>query len=140
MQNTCKKKNKLHRNFIKFRTKASEKQYKVYKNKLTVILRQAKRDYYNKRLLENKNDIKSTWKILNEVIANNPEPTSKPSFYINDSKVVLKNLKEVVNEFNSFFVNVGPNLTKTIKQHNNGQAEGGWNGKSNAIYISWRSE
>lgn len=82
------------RDFIKCRTKTSKKQYKVYKNKLTVILRQAKRDYYNKRLLENKNDIKSTWKILNEVIANNPVPISKPSFYINDSKVVLKKKHE----------------------------------------------
>ena len=114
--------------------RAQHKQYKIYRNKLTVILRQAKRDYYNKRLLENKNDNKSIWKILKEVIANNPEHTSKvSSFYINDSKVVLENLKEVVNEFKSCFVNVGPNLTKTIKQHNNGQAEGGWDGESKVL-------
>lgn len=42
-------------------------------------------------------------------------------------------MKEVVNEFNSVFVNVGLNLAKTIKQHNNGQVEGGWNGESKVL-------
>lgn len=39
----CKKKNKLYRNFIKYRTIYAERQYKVYKNKLTSIMRQAKK-------------------------------------------------------------------------------------------------
>lgn len=49
-------------------------------------------------------------------------------------------MKEVVVEFNSFFVNVGPNLAKTIKQHNNGQAEGGWNGESEVLQSIFLGE
>ena len=39
----------------------------------------------------------------------------------------------MVNKFNSFFVNVGPNPAKTMRQHNNGQAEGGWYGESKVL-------
>lgn len=46
----------------------------------------------------------------------------------------------MVNEFNSFFVNVGLNLAKTIKQHNNGQAEGGWNGESKVFQSMFLGE
>lgn len=45
LQNACKKKNKLYRDFIKSRTEIVERKYKVYKNKLTNILRQAKKKY-----------------------------------------------------------------------------------------------
>ena len=110
LQNACKKKNNLYKDFIKCRTKAVEKQYKAYTNKLTVIMRQAKREYYNNMLKEKKNDIKGTWKILNNVIGNK-------SVYTDKNKVV-KNMNEVGHEFNYFFVNVGPNLAKTISKQN----------------------
>ena len=42
--NACKKKNKLYKDFIKYKTKAAERQYKVYKNKLTMIMRQVKKE------------------------------------------------------------------------------------------------
>ena len=64
LQSACKKtKKKLYRDWDRG-TKDAEKKYKVYKNKLTTIMRQAKKEYYN--LLEkNKNYIKRTWNILN---------------------------------------------------------------------------
>ena len=39
-----------------------------YKDKLTNILRVCEKDYYSKALQSFSNDIKKTWKILNEVI------------------------------------------------------------------------
>jgi len=36
LENACKKKNNLHKLFIKSKTKEAEK-YKLYKNKLTVV-------------------------------------------------------------------------------------------------------
>ncbi len=53
--------------------------YKVYKNKLTVIMRQTKKEYYNERLKENKGD-----------------------FFVKDDKVI-KNMTEVVNGGQFFF-------------------------------------
>lgn len=45
IQNACKKKNTLYRDFIRQRTKEAEHKYKKYKNKLTNILRASKKDY-----------------------------------------------------------------------------------------------
>lgn len=125
LQNACKKKNKLYRDFIKFRTKTAEKQYKVYKNKLTVIMRQAKKDYYNKRLQENKGDIKGSWKILNDILRNKPVFTNTSGYFTNDKNRILENMQDVVNEFNFFFVNVGPNLAKSIKKRDESQTKDG---------------
>ncbi len=41
-------------------------------------MRQAKNEYYAKQLKENKNNIKTTWTILNNVIKNNSQSTFFP--------------------------------------------------------------
>ena len=41
--------------------------YKRYKNKLTFLLRNAKKLYYEKKIEYAKTNMKDTWKILNEV-------------------------------------------------------------------------
>lgn len=128
LQNACKKKNNLYKDFMKQRTKTAENKYKVYKNKLVNIMRNAKKEYYNKRLEENKNNLKGTWKILNQVMGNKNASTELPTYFTNENERVIENKNEVVNEFNSFFVNVGPRLANAIPQHDGqygGEMEGG---------------
>ena len=52
------------------RTKEAENEYKTYENKLSNIIRIAKKEYYNKLLDNNKNKIKGIWNILNTVLEN----------------------------------------------------------------------
>ena len=66
--NACKKKNSLYKNFIRTKDANDLKKYKLYKNKLTSILRHSEKMYYNMLLEKHKSDIKSTWKVLNNVI------------------------------------------------------------------------
>ena len=54
LRNACKKKNILYRRFLQNRTRLNETKYKVYKNKLTIILRLAEKEYYVKLLEKNK--------------------------------------------------------------------------------------
>jgi len=68
LRNACKKKNNLYKVFIKLKTKEPENRYKLYKNKLTDVLRIAKKYYYNKLLIDNKTSIKGTWDVLNSII------------------------------------------------------------------------
>ena len=42
--------------------------YKRYKNKLTCLLRNTKKNYYEKKIEHAKSNMKDTWKILNEVL------------------------------------------------------------------------
>lgn len=48
LQNACKKKNYLYKEYVRTRTKEAETKYKKYKNKLTHIIRTSKRDYYKR--------------------------------------------------------------------------------------------
>lgn len=135
LQNACKKKNNLYRDFIKTRSKEAEIRYKVYKNKLTTIMRQAKKDYYCVLLEKNKKDIKGTWNTLKKVMGNQSGTTILPSHFINEDNVRLDNMKEAVNEFNSFFVNVGPKLAKSIENHNDGSGAPGGSRVLQSMYL-----
>ncbi len=76
-------------------------------------MRTAKKEYYNKVLEDNKNNIKRIWDIMNTVIKNCPRQVNYPKYFIvkNTKKY---NMNEVVNSFNEFFVSVGPDLAKKI--------------------------
>ena len=113
LQNACKKKNTLYREFVKHRTKEAENKYKKYKNKLTSIIRICKKEYYSTILENNKNNIKSIWTILNNVIRDTPRHITYPQYFSENDKKINK-MEEVVNQFNNYFVNIGPNLAEKI--------------------------
>ena len=53
---------------IKTKLKHDDDKYKVYKNKLTKVIKTAERLYYSRVLDEHKSDIKGTWRILNQAL------------------------------------------------------------------------
>ena len=112
--NACKKKNRMYVTALKSKLKEDDEKYKVYKNKLTKILRAAEKSYYNKQLEEQKFNIKGTWKILNEVLRGSSSTSKIPDVFLEDSNEI-KDKKDIADGFNNFFVNVGPNLAKTIQ-------------------------
>ena len=59
------KKNKLYKNYICNRSNPQLVKYKTYKNKLTLLLRTAKKRYYEMQLDKSNENIKQTWRILN---------------------------------------------------------------------------
>lgn len=124
----CKKKNKLYRDFVKYRTANAEKKYKAYKNKLTSIMRRAKKDYYTNLLIDNKSNIKRMWKVLREVMGSEVN-CCQPLYLTNEQNLEISGGK-MADEFNSFFCNVGPNLAKTIPLHNENKS---WTGESRVI-------
>ena len=120
MNNACNKKNNLYKCFLKSRTKHSLNKYKVYKNKLTTILRNAEKDYYDKLLNSKQSDIKGTWKILNSMIKGNSSGNSYPEKF-NDNGNCITDCKAIANGFNNFFTNVGPSLASKITAPNDNQ-------------------
>ena len=64
---STRKKNKLYKQFMAKRNPARESLYKKYKNKLTHLIKGAKKAY-EKRFDAVKNNQKATWKLINEVI------------------------------------------------------------------------
>ena len=113
LRNACSKKNVLYKNFLRNRTKRNEDKYKRYKNMLTSILRHCEKAYYNKQLLDHKNDIKGTWQVLNSIIKKRVKCSEYPDTFVNNGKSLDKK-KDIANGFNDFFTNIGPSLSNKI--------------------------
>ena len=105
-------KNLLYKQFLQFRTKEAEHKYKKYKNKLTSILRINKKDFFNKQLVQYRNDTRGTWKVLNNIIKKGTGKSDYPDHFHKNNRSLITDTKETANEFNDHFVNVGYNLVK----------------------------
>ena len=111
--NACHKKNSLYEQFISNRSIENETKYKRYRNKLTSILRACEKKYYNDLIIQNKSDIKATWRIINSVVKNKDHP-QLPVEFKNSSGYKISGEKNIAHEFNKYFVNIGPNLADEI--------------------------
>ena len=88
--------------------------YKGYKNRLTVLLRIAEKDHYAQLMEENKSNLQNSWRILKEVINKKKSTSTCSKFLVNGKYITDKNA--IADGFNSFFVNIGPNLASKIPE------------------------
>ena len=98
---------KVIQNILAKKDSISEIRYKSYKNRLTNILQHEETQYYSEKLNSVKGHIKSSWRILKNVINKDVN-----SFTYRGSKIT--NDDQITNIFNDYFVNVGPSLAKSI--------------------------
>ena len=90
----------------------SESRNKNFKNRLTSIIRAAKKNYYASRFSTLKNDLKLTWKTINEVLGNNKSKNSVKSLILNNQRITSD--VDIANLFNDYFVNVPKELDEKI--------------------------
>ena len=107
------KKNKLYKQYLKHRSNEKLLKYKTYKNKLTDLLRVAKRFYFQNQIELNKTNIKQTWRSLNNAIGQNKK--KKLTYPLVDEKgESITNTGKVANKFCKYFTNIGPNLADKV--------------------------
>jgi hypothetical protein len=105
------KKNQLYRNSLKKPSYKIEMKYKKYKNKLNHLIKATKIAYYEKRFIKHKNDIKMTWRTINELLHRNKTKTKMPdAFLLKNPNINVTNPVDIANKFNEHFVSVGPQL------------------------------
>ena len=110
---SCRKKSRLLKIYKKTGSFLARQNYIKYKNVLKQLLRHEEKVYYNSQFLAVAGDIRKTWKLINQVInKNNKSSNSHISLKI--AGVTSQNESEIVNSFNDFFVNIGPNLASKI--------------------------
>ena len=79
----------------------------------------AKKNYYNNRFSQAHNNLNSTWKVINELAGKKQSTRLLPSsFKVENNEVNDPRL--IANQFNEFFVNVGPNLAKKFSNVTDG--------------------
>ncbi len=81
----------------------------TYNKILKISIWLAKRIYYEKLFAKFKNEIRATWKTINE-------KKSFPSLF-RDGNNIISNKTNITNKFNSFFTNVGKNENNAINLH-----------------------
>ena len=74
-----------------------------------------KKRYYAEKFHQLKNNIKLTWRLINEVLGNNPNKSISTKFNINDK--CITDQQEIANHFNSFFASIGTKISQQIKTH-----------------------
>ena len=60
------------------------------------------------------NDIKSTWNTINELLGREKSKTRLPVSFLNNNNEEVCDPNLLANDFNDYFVNIGPNLAKNL--------------------------
>ena len=69
--------------------------------------------YYDNRFKEAKNDLKLTWRLIDETINKRKRKPSLPSSFDTEGRTVT-DPKEIAGNFLKHFYNLGPNLAKAL--------------------------
>ena len=101
----------LHSKAILTNNIADWDNYKKMKNKVTSMVRDAKREYYYSSIEENKGDHRGMWRVLKGLLPKCSQ-SSITSLLINE--VLVTNFRQIAQEFNKFFIDIGENLSKRI--------------------------
>ena len=81
--------------------------FNTYKNIIRRSITQAKKNYYHQTFKKYSNDLRKTWKTINETLNKNKTAKCLPQeFCLNNG-----NRETIVNEFNNYFVNAGAIVT-----------------------------
>ena len=91
--------------------------FKTYEKIVEINIQEAKQKYYNYTFNNYKNNMKKTWKTINETLGKKTKNNKLPTMITHDSKNIT-DPKEISNTFNSYFATVGSNLASTLDSDN----------------------
>ena len=111
LEQSIKNKNKSYMKSVKIRSAYNEMKYKTFRNKLKHVLLTAEKKHYAHTLEANKSNMKKTWTILKRIINLNKSKRVQEKFKLQD-ETITDNKVTISESFNTFFVNIGPNLAK----------------------------
>ena len=82
--------------------------YKNYSNTLNKLKWTCKSSYYKHQFELNKNNLKNIWKLIGTIINRKPKGHTVPAkLHYNGKTYTDKH--DIVNQFNEYFINIGPN-------------------------------
>ena len=111
---SIKKKHILKNKFEKNPTADNKMNYKRHRNALTSLIRTTERRYNEDQLELNKNDLRKVRKIMKDIIGKINDSRKQDLEILVDGSTT-KDPEKIVNTFNEYFVDIGPNLASHIK-------------------------
>ena len=109
---------KRHHYYILYRKNImSKKAYCDYRNFVSSKIKMAKKKFYEEKFNLAKNNIKETWKIINNVLK--PKQKNRKNvinkIIVNDE--MHSDVNYIANSFNNFFINIGKTITESVEDH-----------------------
>lgn len=112
LKRSINRKNKLYVTFHRNPTLHNELKYRAYKRTLTKLLREAKTAYYRNKFNQSHNNIKDTWKTINELIGRKNKRTGP--LYIETNSGTTSHEPTIANAFNEYFAEIGQRIACNI--------------------------
>ena len=119
------KKNDMYRNW---KSTVNDEEYenkkvnfKTYDRIVSDGIQNAKHQYYFNTFISQKNNMKKTWKTIDETLNRGKNKTNFPSEFIVDQKIIADH-KEIADNFSVFFANIGAKLSAGNNQSNCAQS------------------
>ena len=112
LKKSIKVKNKLYVHSIRKPSSTNCIAYKTYKHKLNFLLKQAEKNHYDSLMKRYQYNSRKSWAVIKEVRNKRSSKTVNNCFNINNSNVTDSSV--IANEFNNFYVNIGPSLASKI--------------------------
>ena len=107
-------KNKLYAKIIKNNRHDLKPEYNIKKKILEKLLTIAKRNYFTYKINCNKDNPKSLWKIINDITNRKKQKQNNINCIKLGNGTSITDHKNIANELNKYFVNIGPKLARRI--------------------------
>ena len=130
-------KDKLHSDMLKAKEESYHKCETLYKNYAKIYrktLRLSKINHWMFKFEESKNDIKATWKNLNNIMNRCASKGAFPnSFLSEDGEITDEN--KIADGFNEFYTNMGPSLVRKINSNSSQTAKDFLGNQNNQVSL-----
>lgn len=113
IKSSIKEKNRLYKKILKTKCTYFYSKFKIYRNKLTHLLKISKRKHYNDYFCKNTSNVKKVWTGIKQIISTKPQTNNLPTKIIK-GETELSEPKLIANAFNECFANIGTHLASTI--------------------------
>ena len=87
--------------------------FKIYKYILRKIVREAKKVYYNRVLLQYKDNIFLTWSVIKQILNKNTQHNDLPAMFVHNDMIV-DTANNIANSLNEYFINIGSQLAESL--------------------------
>ena len=92
-------------------------EFKKYANLLAHLKEKTKKEFYRSQFEKCKNNLKTTWKLVGTLVNRKTKGQTIPNKILADNRIYTKQ-SDIVERFNNYFVNIGPELASKIADNN----------------------
>ena len=118
IQKSIRNKNSLYKSFMKAKSRDTKKRkeikFKKYRNLLSLLLRQSKKNYFKDYFSNQTNNLRNLWKGIKDIIGSSSK-TNEPPVVLVDKHNSLHSNYQKANHFNEFFGSIAEHTKNQIR-------------------------